>query len=226
MSFWTHERATNVIEVTADNFIIDLSTDLCILLWSEFSDYRTPEIKPQLVVDNSRKQRLAQGIDEPFCGSCYGGEAPESGCCNTCDEVSEAYIKKGWSFNDPDSINQCVEVGWKEKVLVQSKEGCNVADSVRVNKVAGNFHLAPVQGAVNPLDRIGRTVSQLVEGLIEVVSKVQNRKLESPMSKVDYVNSEESVLLELTLRNFMIIRTHTEAMEAKEKKSILTFDLD
>jgi len=83
-------------------------------------------------------------------------------------------------------------------VLQQSKEGCNVAGSLRVNKVAGNFHLAPgksfqqnnihlhdlqpflndgvnhdftheihhlsfgpkVQGVVNPLDGIGRSVSQ------------------------------------------------------------------
>ncbi|CAG8484356.1 3887_t:CDS:2 [Funneliformis caledonium] len=242
---------------------------ICILLWSEFSDYRTPEMKPQLVVDKSRKQRLeininitfphvpcyllsvdvmdiagetqndlahdiyktridgdgnqihvekaqdlgdhtkelhkilndttTQDSDEPYCGSCYGGEAPESGCCNTCEEVREAYIKKGWSFNDVDSINQCVKEGWKEKVQAQSKEGCNVAGSVRVNKVAGNFHLAPgksfqqnnihvhdlqpflsdsvnhdftheihhlsfgpkVQGVVNPLDGIGRIVSQV-----------------------------------------------------------------
>ncbi|CAG8723824.1 8918_t:CDS:2, partial [Racocetra fulgida] len=80
---------------------------------------------------------------DAYCGSCYGGVIPESGCCNTCDEVREAYIKSGWSFNNPDEIEQCVREGWKEKVAEQSKEGCNVAGSVKVNKVAGNFHLAP-----------------------------------------------------------------------------------
>ncbi|CAG8737989.1 11167_t:CDS:2, partial [Racocetra persica] len=80
---------------------------------------------------------------DAYCGSCYGGVVPESGCCNTCDEVREAYIKSGWSFNSPDDIEQCVREGWKEKVTEQSKEGCNVAGSVKVNKVAGNFHLAP-----------------------------------------------------------------------------------
>ncbi|CAB4378986.1 DUF1692-domain-containing protein [Rhizophagus irregularis] len=253
---------------------------ICILLWSEYCDYRTPEMKPQLVVDKSRKQRLeininitfphvpcyllsvdvmdiagethndlvhdiyktrldpdgneihiekthelgdqAKGINkvlndtkvvynETYCGSCYGGELPESGCCNTCEEVREAYIKKGWSFGDTDSIEQCVKEGWKEKVSQQSKEGCNVAGSVRVNKVAGNFHLAPgksfqqnnihlhdlqpflndgvnhdftheihhlsfgpkVQGVVNPLDGIGRSVSQghyMFQYFVKVVS--------------------------------------------------------
>ena len=44
--------------------------------------------------------------NETYCGSCYGGELPESGCCNTCEEVREAYIKKGWSFSNPDTIEQ------------------------------------------------------------------------------------------------------------------------
>jgi len=39
---------------------------ICILLWSEFSDYRTPEMKPQLVVDKSRKERLEININITF----------------------------------------------------------------------------------------------------------------------------------------------------------------
>ncbi|KAG9295719.1 hypothetical protein G9A89_001736 [Geosiphon pyriformis] len=80
---------------------------------------------------------------KPYCGSCYGGEEPESGCCNTCEEVREAYVKKGWSFTTADQIEQCIKEGWIEKLKSQSKEGCNLAGSVRVNKVAGNFHFAP-----------------------------------------------------------------------------------
>ena len=41
-----------------------------------------------------------------YCGSCFGGEPPESGCCNTCDEVREAYTRKGWSFGNPGGIDQ------------------------------------------------------------------------------------------------------------------------
>ncbi|CAG8601157.1 3304_t:CDS:2 [Diversispora eburnea] len=172
---------------------------IIILLWSEFNEYRSTEIRPELIVDKSRKEKLTININvtfprvpcyrtvdvmdiagetqndlahdiyktrlntdgtridvekaedigdhtkdiikivnstsltnETYCGSCYGGILPESKCCNTCDDVREAYIKAGWSLK-----------GWKEKVEKQSKEGCNVAGSVRVNKVAGNFHLAP-----------------------------------------------------------------------------------
>lgn len=50
--------------------------------------------------------RLAAQKGKGFCGSCYGGEPPAGGCCNTCEEVREAYARKGWSFSDPDHIDQ------------------------------------------------------------------------------------------------------------------------
>ncbi len=43
---------------------------------------------------------------EGYCGSCYGGLEPESGCCNTCEEVRTAYVNRGWSFSNPDAIEQ------------------------------------------------------------------------------------------------------------------------
>ncbi|CAG8559207.1 6375_t:CDS:2 [Acaulospora morrowiae] len=185
---------------------------ILVLLWSEFNEYRSTEIKPELVVDTSRKEKLtininitfprvpcyllsvdvmdiagesqndlthdvyktridsmgnkiliekateignktkepknivsetAPSTNETYCGSCYGGDPPESGCCNTCEEVQESYIRKGWSLNNPNDIEQCVKEGWSKKASEQAKEGCNVAGSVMVNKVAGNFHLAP-----------------------------------------------------------------------------------
>ncbi|KAF9067146.1 endoplasmic reticulum vesicle transporter-domain-containing protein [Rhodocollybia butyracea] len=78
-----------------------------------------------------------------FCGSCYGGKPPESGCCNTCEEVRTAYVQKGWSFSNPDSIEQCKSEGWKDKLEEQANEGCSVSGRVRVNKVVGNIHLSP-----------------------------------------------------------------------------------
>ena len=50
--------------------------------------------------------KLNQQRQDGYCGSCYGGIEPESGCCNTCDEVRQAYVNRGWSFNRPDSIEQ------------------------------------------------------------------------------------------------------------------------
>jgi hypothetical protein len=52
-------------------------------------------------IDKLNEQR-ASG----YCGSCYGGEPPEGGCCNSCDAVREAYVRKGWSFGNPSSIDQ------------------------------------------------------------------------------------------------------------------------
>eukprot|EP01052_Picozoa_sp_SAG31_P053359 SAG31_NODE_13643_length_855_cov_4.900419_2_plen_106_part_00 len=36
-------------------------------------------------------------VDEDYCGSCYGAAGPDE-CCNTCEDVKNAYRKKGWSF--------------------------------------------------------------------------------------------------------------------------------
>jgi len=43
---------------------------------------------------------------EGYCGSCYGGIEPENGCCNTCEEVRQSYLNRGWSFAQPDLIEQ------------------------------------------------------------------------------------------------------------------------
>ena len=70
-----------------------------------------------------------------YCGSCYGASAPASGCCNTCEEVRQAYVRKGWSFNDPQGIEQCRDEGWLDKMKEQNTEGCRMAGKVKVNKV-------------------------------------------------------------------------------------------
>jgi len=88
--------------------------------------------------------RLNEQRSSDYCGSCYGGLATKDhGCCNTCDEVRQAYINRGWSFSSPESISQCVEEGWADKLREQSHEGCNISGRLRVNKVAGNIHLSP-----------------------------------------------------------------------------------
>lgn len=75
--------------------------------------------------------------------SCYGAESEPNQCCNTCEEVREAYRHKGWAFNDPSGISQCVDEGWTVKIKEQVNEGCQIHGSIGVNKVAGNLHFAP-----------------------------------------------------------------------------------
>ncbi|CAF3246674.1 unnamed protein product [Rotaria socialis] len=86
------------------------------------------------------------------CESCYGAESDTYKCCSTCDEVKAAYRTKGWSF-DPTGVAQCIREGQAVGLLgsnengdlSQMQEGCLVHGHLEVNKVAGNFHIAPGQ---------------------------------------------------------------------------------
>ncbi|KAJ3323873.1 Endoplasmic reticulum-Golgi intermediate compartment protein 3 [Boothiomyces sp. JEL0866] len=90
-------------------------------------------------MNDARNKTLTPG----YCGSCYGASMPNSGCCNTCDDVRLAYQKSGWGFEDPDKYEQCVHEGYSKMVKEQAHEGCNLSGYVQVSKVQGNFHFAP-----------------------------------------------------------------------------------
>ncbi|KAL3620924.1 hypothetical protein CASFOL_035836 [Castilleja foliolosa] len=81
--------------------------------------------------------------NETYCGSCFGAESSDEECCNSCEEVREAYRKKGWGLTNTDLIDQCKREGFVQKVKEEEGEGCNIHGSLEVNKVAGNFHFAP-----------------------------------------------------------------------------------
>ena len=88
--------------------------------------------------------KLAELRGPDYCGSCYGGfTSAENGCCNSCEDVRQAYVNKGWSFGNPETIEQCVQEGWAEKVKDQAEEGCNISGRIRVNKVVGNINISP-----------------------------------------------------------------------------------
>lgn len=73
------------------------------------------------------------------CGSCYGAI---EGCCNTCNEVKQAYSLRGWTL-DVENVEQCRSDSWVQKLNEYKNEGCRVYGKVQVAKVAGNFHIAP-----------------------------------------------------------------------------------
>lgn len=87
------------------------------------------------IVPNSHSAALQNEVEkmnnaraDGYCGSCYGGMPPESGCCNSCDEVRQAYVNKGWSFGNPDSIDQVGEI-WIRKNFpkkLTSRTTCSV----------------------------------------------------------------------------------------------------
>nr|GFD56955.1 endoplasmic reticulum-Golgi intermediate compartment protein 3 [Tanacetum cinerariifolium] len=59
-------------------------------------------------------------------GSCFGAQAKEEDCCNSCEEVREAYRAKGWALSDPDSIDQCKREGFLQSIKDEAGEGCNI----------------------------------------------------------------------------------------------------
>ncbi|KAH0469208.1 hypothetical protein IEQ34_002440 [Dendrobium chrysotoxum] len=84
--------------------------------------------------------RLEHG--ESYCGSCFGAEKSDDHCCNSCEEVQEAYRNRGWALTNMDLIDQCKREGFVQKIKEETGEGCNIKGFLEVNKVAGNFHFA------------------------------------------------------------------------------------
>ncbi|XAR49448.1 hypothetical protein NMG60_11032663 [Bertholletia excelsa] len=100
-----------------------------------------PKIEKPLQRHGGRLER-----NEKYCGSCYGAEMSDDDCCNSCEEVREAYQRKGWGLTNPDMIDQCKREGFVQKIKDEEGEGCNIHGSLEVSKVAGNFHFAPGKG--------------------------------------------------------------------------------
>ncbi|KAK2606166.1 ER-derived vesicles protein erv46 [Conoideocrella luteorostrata] len=89
----------------------------------------------------------AEHLDPSYCGECYGATAPpnaqKAGCCNTCEDVREAYAAQGWAFGRGENVEQCTREHYAERLDEQREEGCRIEGELQVNKVVGNFHLAP-----------------------------------------------------------------------------------
>ncbi|KAH7325395.1 endoplasmic reticulum vesicle transporter-domain-containing protein [Rhizoctonia solani] len=58
----------------------------------------------------------------------------EGECCQTCESVRQAYLTKGWSFDDATTIEQCVAEHWTNYIHEQSSEGC---------RIKRQFHFSP-----------------------------------------------------------------------------------
>ena len=80
-----------------------------------------------------------------YCGSCYGAQEEPEQCCNDCGTVRELYRRRGWAFNVHDEVEQCKRERLQEQLAMQTagNEGCQLYGHLRVNKVPGNFHVAP-----------------------------------------------------------------------------------
>ncbi|KAF2750797.1 endoplasmic reticulum-golgi intermediate compartment protein 3 [Sporormia fimetaria CBS 119925] len=195
---------------TTSGGIVTITSLLVILwlAWGEWADYRRVVVRPELVVDKGRGEKMeismnitfprmpcdlltldvmdvsgelqmgvhhginkvrlspesegskvievkaldlhkdeASHLDPTYCGECYGAPPPTNaikpGCCSTCSEVRDAYASVSWSFGRGEGVEQCEREHYAERLDEQRKEGCRLEGSIRVNKVIGNFHIAP-----------------------------------------------------------------------------------
>ncbi|XP_058829059.1 endoplasmic reticulum-Golgi intermediate compartment protein 3 isoform X2 [Topomyia yanbarensis] len=101
--------------------------------------------KENIQTPNKRSKEFATPVPDKTCGSCYGAQTNSTPCCETCQDVIDAYRKKQWN---PvlDDFTQCQNEVALGKVSLEAKaftEGCQIYGSMEVNRVGGSFHIAP-----------------------------------------------------------------------------------
>ena len=84
------------------------------------------------------------GAEKKGCLSCYGAELHPGQCCNTCQDVQNAYQTRGWHFELHDvSIVQCSKERLEQSLALAHHQGCNVYSRFTVSRVQGNIHFIP-----------------------------------------------------------------------------------
>lgn len=64
-------------------------------------------------------------------------------CCQTCDDVKQAYLKRQWAIKNLSLIKQCENVKSSETLKHAFLEGCQIYGYMEVNRVGGSFHISP-----------------------------------------------------------------------------------
>lgn len=124
----------------------------------------------QLTAEQAERLKLINE-QKVECGNCYGAGSPGQ-CCNTCEEVRQAYDRIGWRFK-PTGITQCASETYLSNLKDQFAEdgGCQIYGQLELNKAAGHFHIAPHKklheggmqaggGIINIMDLISFTFDQ------------------------------------------------------------------
>lgn len=107
------------------------------------------------------EKHVEKALPADYCGSCYGAKHPaDISCCNTCDDVKEAFLHSDLSLEEAEKKEQCVRETIETEKLAQDGEGCRFTGKMFVNRVAGNFHVA----LGRTFHRKGRMVHQFRPG--------------------------------------------------------------
>lgn len=109
----------------------------------------------------AQERLLKEELPDDYCGPCYGAQENDGQCCQTCDEVIDAYQNKKWRTDALFmTAEQCIREGRdkKEPKLMTKGQGCRMSGYMTVNRVAGNFHIAMGEG----IERNGRHIHSFV----------------------------------------------------------------
>ncbi|KDO29037.1 hypothetical protein SPRG_06092 [Saprolegnia parasitica CBS 223.65] len=88
------------------------------------------------------ESQLAVQTDGSMCGNCYGAGDPGE-CCNTCEDVKNAYVRRNWALPSLHTVVQCMNADLEAILKGDIKEGCRITGHLDVAKVAGKFYFAP-----------------------------------------------------------------------------------
>ena len=128
--------------------VMDVSGELQVGVHHGIVETRlSPEGRPLSTTAVDLHADVAEHLDPTYCGNCFGAPAPSTskkeGCCQTCEDVRDAYASIGWAFERGEGVEQCEREHYAEHLDEMRNEGCNIAGHLKVNKVIGNFHFAP-----------------------------------------------------------------------------------
>lgn len=91
-----------------------------------------------IVSNTFNKQATTTTTEIPACGDCYGAKLNETHCCNTCQDVIDAYREKRWN-PEPEKFEQCKRENYVDKEGEAKKlaltEGCEFYGHIEVNRV-------------------------------------------------------------------------------------------
>ena len=163
----------------------------------------------------SNETSKASGENKTVCGSCYGAETSERNCCNTCNDVREAYRIKTWKF-DPRGIEQCRDGLTSEVEERALKEGCQIYGYLEVNRVGGSFHIAPGKSFVinhihvhdvNPFASTDFNVTHRIRHL-SFGQQIENGQSHSPLDGVESTADKGAMMFQYYLK--IVPTTYTQ----------------
>lgn len=104
------------------------------------------------------------------CGNCYGAGKPGQ-CCQTCQDVQDAYARVGWRFK-PQGVLQCQSEAMRTNLREQFAEdgGCQVYGRLRLNKAKGHFHIAPHRKIHAPPAMNGNNNNNAIFNLMDLIA--------------------------------------------------------